>query len=168
MPVGTGPSFMSRLGAQMPGMVNSMAQDFGDPSMRGTVQGSSSLLKKQKSPMFGNRRAKSPGVTTGMPKGQIGTSVPMPRNPISTGPTTPMPGGINIQAPGLTPPPEMQVDMPMGMGPISTNPSQMMGGFIDPSQLGPLEFNGMPIPGMGRNNGAGGGLFDTYNRLRRY
>lgn len=111
--ISTSPSggFFSRMMGQMPGMTNSLAQNFGDPSMRGAVQGSSRLLGMQKP-----SQPKMPKYVNGLPDGQLpGMQIPMPSMPspinmggIDTGPSrVPMPennsgiaGGLFNRPPG--------------------------------------------------------------------
>ena len=134
--ISTGPGFMSRLGGQLPGMVNAAAQQFGNPSMRNAVAGSASLLSKQKQPRFNPARM-APKVTTGIDT-MPGTQVPLPSNP------------INIQAPGLTPPQEISAEMPINTGPsapIFQNPYANI-------------FSASPGYGRSGNTGIAGGLFN--------
>lgn len=89
--VSTGPSFMNRLGGQMPGMVNGLAQQFGDPQMQGAVQSSSRLLNRPRPNIQQSQaipRMPMPQPMTQMP----GTPMPPPTPPgIQTGPSTPPP-----------------------------------------------------------------------------
>ncbi len=136
--ISTGPSFMSRLGGQLPGMANALGQQYGG-NMSGMAKSSSSLLNRQKAPSFGGgmRRAKTPGVIEGM-----GNS-PLP--------------GQQIQAPGLQPSPGMggEINAQMPMAGINTGPSPQL--FQQP--YGNL-FSGTPGYGSGGNTGITGGLFN--------
>jgi hypothetical protein len=147
MAVKTGPSFMSRLGGQMPGMVNSLAQNYGDQSMAETVRGSSSLLGKQKAP----QRPK----TLGMPSQLPGQQVPVGGLSVPQAPAGNM---WSNMSPGVT---SGLGSMFSGGGGINTGPSNM--GVVGQGGLGPIEYMGQPMPQFG---GQGGGLFDTYNRMR--
>lgn len=89
--VNTGPSkgasFMSKLGGQMPGMVNGLAGKFGDPSMTGAVKGAGSVLGMRRPSM-----PQMPRVQNGMPGQMPGMQMPLPQAPgIDTGPSMPPP-----------------------------------------------------------------------------
>lgn len=181
MAINTNPSFMSRLGGQMPGMVNAAAQQFGNPSMKESVAGSASLLGKQKTPGFmGGMRRKTPPVTNGIPGGQMpGQQIPIPTGPSfmpTAGPGRMSP--VNVQAPGLVPPGEMNAEMPIATGPspLFQNPyGNIFGNSPGYGRSGNTGIAGGMFnrpPGYERPNmGAGGtdigGLFGRYNQLNQ-
>lgn len=151
--VGPGQGFLGRMAGQMPGMINSAAQQFGDPSMRKTVAGSASLLGKNKM-RTKPKMPQSPPVTTGM------GNMPMPGQE------------VNIQAPGLQQPIDTGM---MGMKPeLMGNPyagifnsSPGYGRSGNTGIAGGL-FNrppGFERPNMGSGGIDIGGLFGAYNRL---
>lgn len=139
--VGTAPSsgFFSRMVGQIPGMTNSLAQNYG-----GDLSGAA----KQSSALFGRTPRKSqpgsPKVTNGIPKGQIpGTQMPMPTAPtgINTGPTN--------------------MSMPMGDG-----ASAPMGGGHGMGFWNPYAPKMDPQTGQySTPNMDMGGIFGRYNRL---
>lgn len=145
-------SFFSRLGGQLPGMVNSLAQNYGAPDMANSVRGSSALVGKAR-PSFGRPKMPStPKVTNGIPAGK------MPGTPIKMQAPGLMPsgGGIDTAPTNMPMPMPMQADMPMrspGFG----------GGFWNPSapKLGmDGQYSTQPFqPNLG-------GLFGAYNRIR--
>lgn len=83
MPVSTSPSFMSRLGGMMPGMLNSMASQYGNPNMRGMVDTAGMMSR-----MFQNRPRHMPQATPGINQ-MPGQQMPPPQIPqgIDTGPS---------------------------------------------------------------------------------
>jgi hypothetical protein len=140
--VSTAPSggFFKRLGGQIPGMTNAMAQNFGggDAQTMQNLQGSAKLLGMQKPPM---RKPPMPSMgpgISGMPQGMPGEMPPM-----------------QAQAPGLQAAPGMGPEMQAQM-PITTGPSNLAG-----SPYGNLFGGGRGMPGMSNGNtGVAGGIFN--------
>lgn len=78
MPINTAPDFWGGLGQKlrqgMPGMMNTMAQNYGDPRLRGAAQMTGLIGAQRKRPL--------PSKKTGMSKGDIGYKPPVsPRRP---------------------------------------------------------------------------------------
>ena len=124
--VNTGPtnhgSFMSRLGGQVPGMLNGMAQNYGDPSLQGAAKGSSSLLgvRKPAFPGFnpGIQSKVMPGQNMGMPT----PPQPPPMSGINTGPS-------NMSEMPMNGPTESPMSMNM-MGSRNTGNGGISGGLF--------------------------------------
>lgn len=141
--ISTGPSFMSRLGSAMPGMINGLAQGYGDAGMKGTVKGSASLLNKPRpKPMSGKPMmpggVQSPPVANGMP--------PLMSSSSSLFPSGEMPM-INT---GMS-------NMPFNMSQLPMNTmgnTGFAGGFMN-------RPSGFERPGM---DGMGG-IFGRYNAM---
>lgn len=83
--VRTGPSMMGKIGQFGARATNALAQQYGDPRMRGAAQGASSLFNRPR-PMA---PPSMPTATAGIQPGQMpGQQMPMPSLPsIQTGPT---------------------------------------------------------------------------------
>jgi hypothetical protein len=104
---GPSPSFKSKMMGQMPGMVNGMAQNYGDPSMMGSVQNAGAALGMQRRPMptpMGINEGMMPGAPMGAPmeEGIVRGPSQMPFTPtggMMPGQNTGITGGM--QNPGL-------------------------------------------------------------------
>lgn len=154
MAIGTGPSqgFMSRMGGQMPGMLNSFAQSFGG-DMSGAAKGSAALLgapRRKKVLPGGTAPTMGGGQSPNMiPQGGMGGGQPnMVRMPdyfnrtFGRGRNTGITGGMS---------PGFQSGVPSGMNPISKTHvmPQTGGGYMAP----------LPPPDGGLQYNRGGGGF---------
>jgi hypothetical protein len=137
--INTNPSFFSKLMGQMPGMTNSLAQNYGDPSMQDTVRGASSVLGMKR-----NQSPQGPQVNSGI----LGNKMPGQNMGIPSMPP-PVQGSPGIE----TGPSPMMMSMPMGQG---------AGGMMGSRNSGNTGFGGGMNSGMPTDFG---GLFGRLQKM---